>query len=261
MVVYEPRREYASVTEAIIKGGSYRLYSVRSLREVKQIQKHSNIDLVIMDADLQVGEVGLFDVMYELHNIGLKGKVGLLIPSVLQRSRLMSLLASEPICLISRASLPSKARKSVEKAISRQRVIKPRYLSGIEKYSGKFVNGDLETDEMYITAGGGNIELYLLASREAKQQGDSRRAMSHLVSAFKLMPYSFTLYKQILENCHNPQSVYKLASRYLKNHPVSSPYFNGGAILAFVRLANEFGYSEDLQKLMDRRLRSLAQLK
>lgn len=261
MVVYEPRREYASVTEAIIKGGGYKLASARSLKEVKQIQKNSNIDLVIMDADLQVGEVGIFDVMYELHNIGLKGKVGLLIPSTLQRSRLMSLLASEPICLISRASLPSTARKSVEKAITRQRVIKPRYLSGIKKHSGKFANGSLETDEAYIAAGGGNVELYLLASKEAMQQGDSRRALSHLVSAFKLMPYSFTLYKRILANCHNPQSIYKLASSYLKNHPVSSPYFNGGAILAFVRLANNSGYSEDLQKLMDRRLHSLTQLK
>ncbi|MCY9865053.1 hypothetical protein OTK49_21275 [Vibrio coralliirubri] len=254
VVVYEPRKEFAPITEAIVKGGDYSVFSTRSLREVKQFQKQSNIDLVLIDADLQIGDVGVFDFMYALYEIGLKGKVGLLIPSTFGRSRLMSLLASEPICLISRSSLPSEIKKSVGLAITQERVIKPRYLSSIEKHSGKFVNGTIETDKAYIEASGGYAELYLLASREAASEGDISRGMSHLVAAFKLMPYSFTLYRCVLDGCHQTDSVYKVALRFLKAHPVASPYFNGGAVLAFVRLVNESTLAENLQKLMDRRV-------
>lgn len=255
VVAFEPRKEFELGMAGLLKGGDYSLTLVSSLQELKKVSKKIEVSAVVVDSEVSVGDLGVFDLLPEFDACGLLSCVVYLVPRNANRRTIASLIAANPLHILTRASSPSGVQGSLNRVLIGQgNGSNGRRKALPDSLKGSFVNTSIEHDEKIIGKLDLLVEGYIFAAGEARKSGDLKRETHHLVSAFKLAPYSFDLMNSVLKRCCSDRSVYKVASMFLRNHPVTSRLLGVGGQLAIDKLPPTSNYRDKLNYIISQRL-------
>lgn len=261
VVAFEPRKEFEVGIVGLLKGGDYSFTLVSSLSELRRLSAKIEVSALVVDSEVSVGDLGVFDLLPRFEACGLLKNVVYLVPRGATRRTIASLVAANPLHILTRTGTPTGLKGSLSRVVlesGKGSFEKKRVLP--DNLKGAFINTTIEQDEKKIAQLDLLVEGYLFAANEARQSEDFKREAHHLVCAFKLAPYSFDLMNSVLQRCSSDRSIYKVASMFLRNHPVTSRLLGVGGQRAIEKLSPNSNYREKVNYILSQRLVALETL-